>query len=345
MRTTWFGWALVLALTAGCGGGSDGADTGEMPVDAMDSTTVDLPDTPPDDIPADVTGDLPGEMSTDLPLPDIQAELPPDVQAELPADAHADLPDGLPAELPPDIQAELPPDASADLPDDVPTEVPPEVPAELPAEVPAELPVDLPGELPPVSDEGPSAPDIADAVEATPFDFGSTDAGPDVPAKYETCLDLFPCAAACGNDQACRNACWAEASSQARIDIVAFESCMTDECPDCGPDTPCDQCRQEAILGTCRDEAAACIVPGTLTCAATIACVQACPAADAVCGEACLKKAAPGAQLLLNPLGQCLMSACPEIETGVTWSVCIQTAVAGTCKPDFDACTAQTSLP
>jgi hypothetical protein len=218
-------------------------------------------------------------------------------------------------------------DSAADLPGDLPADTPP-------ADVPPE---DVPPEDVPPVDVPPTDVPPTDVPE----DPGTPDTPADVPVALLTCLDLTECLVACP-DEACGNNCFAAASPQAVSDRKAFEDCIDTECPQCGTPTECAPCWNTALAGACKALGELCLSEptGTDPCATVLACVKGC--SDVACGNACADTARSDARVLFDALGQCVGGQCPDLQ-GPMWTPCVETATAGACKTQVDACAAQTT--
>ena len=165
----------------------------------------------------------------------------------------------------------------------------------------------------------------------------------DAVVLYPDCRSLSDCIDACPDDP-CRQACVQASSQPARDDRLAFEDCLQAQCPDCVAHQDCDSCRNQAILGACREVAASCIEfpDGKDPCVVVLACVKGC--SNATCGNTCMADIAVAAQVLFDDLGACMTVACPELD-GPYWNACVASASIGDCKAQYDACAAQITLP
>lgn len=218
-------------------------------------------------------------------------------------------------------------------------------------------PMDLPdGQLPdptpdPATDPAPptdTPPTDLPPIDLVPGDLPA-DGSEDVSYLYQDCRGLLQCFQDCcgGQDPCpaeCADLCWNAAAPEARNDWNAYLACIQQQCPSCGqnPRPPeCDSCERTAQAGDCRDPALRCYDFGEWTCAQVVSCIGGCP--DLTACITCVERASPEAHLWLDPLGQCLVTACPSGNPDsptMPLTPCEVEALSGTCETAYNDCLA-----
>lgn len=164
-------------------------------------------------------------------------------------------------------------------------------------------------------------------------------------------------AAVCGTDFVCHAAscegscggqslglCWCDE------ECVSWGDCCADVCTFCGelshcgtcvPDCSGKECGDDGCGGSCGicdtglwcDATGLCQTQaGPQTCEQIDTCMGNCNS-DQACAQACYDSADPAAQVLYADIVDCLLAECPDWD-----STCINTAVAGVCQVQYEAC-------
>lgn len=199
--------------------------------------------------------------------------------------------------------------------------------------------------------------DIAQFVDV-PGDLGSpddpganvdpgvmTDPGNAVEPGTGGCGDLWECYMACENE-ACADACIADASLAARGMMGDVFDCINDTCDQYEDEDDWLACANTSIDtdGACEVEIAACFadggVEGTEPCGTLWNCFMGCEGAEA-CQQTCAAEATQMARELMLDVFDCFNQACVEFaDDDDAWTVCANEAIGsgGACETEMSAC-------
>ena len=146
------------------------------------------------------------------------------------------------------------------------------------------------------------------------------------------CAALSKCVTPCKGDQACLDACFADASIDGLLALSELQGCILDKCFDASNPLQC-------TAASCIKEYVACYAggPGTGTCNELVKCTNPC-AGDLVCMGLCESKATLSATGGYLTYLACVAAACPK---GAP-SGCAAQALGpgGACQAAFESCIA-----
>ena len=147
------------------------------------------------------------------------------------------------------------------------------------------------------------------------------------------CGGMISCMALCGEDQACLQACYDDASADAQAAYDAMEACVQPACGDLMNDpTKAQLC----ALKNCEDELAGCTGLGDLGCQGIIGCMQQCGQTDQACMMDCLNDGSAAGQIALLEIEVCLVDNCSDCNQ--TDTVCLQGCLQEHCMTEYNAC-------
>ena len=140
-------------------------------------------------------------------------------------------------------------------------------------------------------------------------------------------------------DQQCEKHCEAWLDSWAKQQVLDLEACQLLQCATCFEEAAPPDCQTQCVLSTCVDEYSACYNDqGTVNCADTYACAEACGPDDFDCQNGCTDLATKEAFVALVQLVLCVEQFCPPDMPEPQQTTCEEEAMAETCAPEAQAC-------